>query len=231
MKRFATIVAALTVIVLGAQAPAVGSVPQGDQSVLDRLLAPADVPRALGAPSAEPTDSDQRPVARAAIDLCQRQAGGQVEDLGIPRSSGFEAMVVTDKPGDSLYREVDEVVAVYGSRAAATRAWRDLRAKARLCSGQVVVTNAADPPDGSTITDRYASGVSDGGNAVWLSTHSRWSTSDPISNAAVTTVYTVYRQSADAVIATWYYVNGRARTTLAEQRATRELAAELAARW
>lgn len=225
MKRIVVIAAALVITALGVQAPAAGTVPQGDQSVLDRLLSPADVPRALGAAPTDPFKSDRGTKSPSDVFGCWP------DDAALSAPTGFTAMVDTSRPSGQLYREVDEVVSLFSSVSAAKRAWRLVVAGARGCDGRVVVSDAADPPDGSTITDRYTSGTSAGGNAVWVSESSRWSTSDPISNGAVTTVYTVYRKSGKAIVATWTYVNGKAQTNAAERRAVLDLSATLTARW
>jgi hypothetical protein len=229
MRRIAFMMVGLMAVALAAPAQAVA--PTGDQSYLLRVLAPSDVPVALGTPLPDATEHDRSRIARAVLPICSRQDGAQSAPVEVGGAGGFEGLVVTTKD-DQTYREVDEVVALYPAAAAAARAWRQVRAKARACNRTVVVTDVdpADPNAGQQ-ADAYRSGSVAGADAVWVSQSSAWRSADQEIDGTMTTSYTVLRRSGNAVVATWTYINGHPTTTPAERRATVALSGTLAERW
>ncbi len=186
------------------------------------MLAPQDVPAALGAPKPGRNNYTVDNGTTSDMGLCVPKTGGP--ELTVSGAAGWLTTVVLTGTG---YREVNERLSTFASTGAAASTFATLQAEAAQCNGMSSVPISDD--SSHPVAGRYKNTNSSGttGDGVWISIDTKVNSTDPRIDGSVTTTYTVFRQSLNAITQTWVYFNGTKTTTAKQRRAVNALALEL----
>lgn len=149
------------------------------------MLAPADVPTALGVPKKGKSAYIVTGMSPDDMSLCLPQTGQpELTSIG---AAGWQTTVMLQGKGTS---SVTERLNTFGDTQAGTSTFATLAAAAAQCNGTSTQPISDDPshPINGTYTNTNSSGQS--GNTVWISITTKAKSKDPKVNGQVSSTYT-----------------------------------------
>lgn len=216
------VVSAVMLGVIGLSAPPGAAAPT-NLTPPSWMLAPDDVPAALGKP--KPGKSNYIVEgAPAVFTLCVPATGSPA--ITVQGAAGWQTTVVLKGKVSS---EVSEQQNFFPIASSAVSTFADLQDAASECNGTSTSPISDDPsnPINGTCTNTNTTGTT--GTGIWVNVSTKAKSRDPKINGTVTNTYTVYRLNDNDIAATSFSVSGASKITAAQRAAVNALSTQLTA--
>jgi len=237
MRRSLTscgLIVALGVFALAAAAlaPSAMADGRGTGSGIDskRMMTKKDVPAVLGKTTSY--GFSNRTVDRS-LGICEDANGKVISIVAPPRQASVD--IENKSTSAAPYSSEGEIAYQYDGTASATAAFADLKAAAAACTGVTTGKEQSSNPTGVTVTTTLTTGTASAGAAgaaVWVQESEVYNAPKGLPEyGSKGVVYHVFTQPGDAILLTFFYINGASAISPAQATAVQQLATGNSMRW